>query len=716
MYKKLRYGLIALLAFVGLTASAQGVVFDFDNDYATLFPSLGLSDGNGSDEGDIYKDVTSTAIEGFTITVSAKEEEAEYPNRLWNGTNRLRMYSGTLTISGSESIENIEFTWGKGNISTTTGDLKGNVWTGSANTVVFNVLGSTQISKIVINGNAEAPEETEEDLNHGTADDPISVSEAIYAAEVVGKSESKEDFYVFGTISSIAADKNNGTPYTYSYKGNATYFIKDNSGNEFEIYQGKYFSGVSWEEGMPDIEDGDVVVVCGKIMNYGGHTPEFASGKSHLVLLNGEGYEDPTPVEPTIQNISVADFLEEPVSNNTWYRLTGMIKNLKDGDKYGNFDLEDATGSVYVYGVLSEKGGDKKLFQELVEQYGIQNGGYITIIGNRGYYAGKDQIQVANAYFEDYEAGVDPETYEVKVAEALEAAGALDEGETSFDFYQVTGIVVDDPEFERNPDKDNALYGNVNLNIADTKAGETLAIYRAMSLDNEPFTEDDLDLFAKGDIVTFKGKLKKFVKDDVTTLELVDGYLVSVASAPEAVSVELPESGLGTFCSAYPIIIDDQNVYIVKEILKDDAGEDYKATVEKIESGTVLAAGVGMIVQGSGTVIFEVSDEDGIEPEGNLLVGTLKPTEVELFTVYGLSDGAFCLCEGGTFPAEKAYLPLPLVETGAKISIDFGGMTTGISEVKAQDSANEIYTIGGIRVKNAQQKGIYIINGKKVVK
>ena len=129
MYKKLRYGLIALLAFVGLTASAQGVVFDFDNDYATLFPSLGLSDGNGSDEGDIYKDVTSTAIEGFTITVSAKEEEAEYPNRLWNGTNRLRMYSGTLTISGSESIENIEFTWGKGNISTTTGDLKGNVCT-----------------------------------------------------------------------------------------------------------------------------------------------------------------------------------------------------------------------------------------------------------------------------------------------------------------------------------------------------------------------------------------------------------------------------------------------------------------------------------------------------------------------------------------------------------------------------------------------------------
>ena len=85
MYKKLRYGLIALLAFVGLTASAQGVTFDFDNDYATLFPGMGLSDGNGSDAGDFYKDVTSTAIDGFTITVSPNDPDVSTtPNRLWS--------------------------------------------------------------------------------------------------------------------------------------------------------------------------------------------------------------------------------------------------------------------------------------------------------------------------------------------------------------------------------------------------------------------------------------------------------------------------------------------------------------------------------------------------------------------------------------------------------------------------------------------------------
>lgn len=707
MYKKLRYGLIALLAFVGLTASAQGVVFDFDNDYATLFPDLGLSDGSGSDAGDINKDITSTAISGFTITVSAKEEEATNPNRLWNGTNHLRVYSGTITVSGS-GIESIEFTWGKNNITTKTGELKGNVWSGNANTVVFTVLGNTQISKIVINGNAVAPTETEEDLNHGTEDDPISVSEAIYAAGVVGNAESKEDFYVVGTISSIVADKNTGTPYTYSYKGNATYYIKDALGNEFEIYQGKYFSGVSFAEGMTDIEEGDVVVVCGKIMNFGGHTPEFVKDKSHLVLLNGKGYEEPGPVVPTIQNITVEDFLAEPTSNDTWYRLIGMVTDLKDGNAFGNFNLKDKTGFVYVYGVLSEEGGDSGLFQELVKRYGIKNGGIITIVGNRGKQNGNPAMK--NAYFEDYEAGSDPETFEVNVADALDAASDLFENEKSFDYYQVTGYVVGEPSYERK-EEGNTLYGNVNLTIADTKDGtNTLNIYRANSLENEFFTEETLDLYHEGDLVTFFGKLQNYVKTDKETgaieqlYELVEGYLVKASA-----SLEMPASGLATFCSPYPIEIEDQNVYIVTQVGKD------KALVQKVDAG-IIESGTGLLVEGSGTVnIAYAYGEKGNALSENMLVGTLKEKSIAEGEAYILKDGAFHLSSAGSIPARKAYLPVDAA-SGAKLFIDFSGMTTAISEVKTQNESSEIYTIGGVRVKNAQQKGVYIINGKKVVK
>ena len=58
---------------------------------------------------------------------------------------------------------------------------------------------------------------------------------------------------------------------------------------------------------------------------------------------------------------------------------------------------EDSTGSVYVYGLLAEKGGEKKKFQDLVTAKGIKNGSKITIIGNRAEYKGT--AQVGNAYF-----------------------------------------------------------------------------------------------------------------------------------------------------------------------------------------------------------------------------------------------------------------------------------------------------------------------------
>lgn len=610
MYKKLRYGLIALLAFVGLTASAQGVTFDFDNDYATLFPGMGLS-SNSSNAGDITESVTTTAISGYTITVSAKEEGAKTPNRLWDGkSNRLRMYSGTLTIKGS-GIQSVEFTWGTNNITTQTGELKGNVWTGNANTVVFNVLSNTQISKIVINSNVAPPDVTEEDLNHGTENNPLSVSEAIEAAEVVGNAKSKEDFYVTGTISRIEVDKNNNnTPYTYSrklddgnYANNATYFISDGKGNEFEVYRGKYFSGKSWEEGLADIKVGDDVVVCGKIILFNGTdgpVPEFASGDSHLVLLNGKGYEEPAPVEPTV--------------------------------------------------------------------------------------------------------------YAVTVEDALEAASELDKNKTSFDLYKVTGYVVGTPVYKRSS-ATGELFGDVNLYIADEINGNpTLYIYQAKNKDNELFTESDLNQFTAGDKVTFIGNLKNYVKKDKETgveadplYELVDGYLLNYEISP-TVTITIPSSGHATFCPARPIMVDDQEVYVAKEIQED------KVVVERVSGA--IAAKVGLIVKGEGSVTFDV-EKSGEEPE-NLLVGVLDPTELEENEAYILVDGAFHPCNAGTFPAGKAYLPASAA-SGAKIII-FGDETTAINEVKTQNESSEIYTIGGIRVKNAQQKGVYIINGKKVVK
>ena len=133
---------------------------------------------------------------------------------------------------------------------------------------------------------------------------------------------------------------------------------------------------------------------------------EYAVAQDILVddasLVTSDGGIDdsgstPGPGTDEIKTVTIAEFNAAAESTSVWYKLTGTISNLSEGDLYGNFDLTDASGSVYVYGVLSEKGGAKKKFQELVSAHGITNGTTITIIGNRGSYGGK--IEVTNAYF-----------------------------------------------------------------------------------------------------------------------------------------------------------------------------------------------------------------------------------------------------------------------------------------------------------------------------
>ena len=148
-----------------------------------------------------------------------------------------------------------------------------------------------------------------------------------------------------------------------------------------------------------------------------------------------------------IKTVTVAEFIAAPVSTDVWYKLTGTISNLKDGDLYGNFDLTDATGSVYVYGLLSEKGGAKKLFQELVTKYGLTNGSTITIIGNRGEYNSK--IEVMNAYISvDGGNGGGGNTSStgtfdnpLTASQAYDLVAAMEKGKTSTEDYYVKGKI-----------------------------------------------------------------------------------------------------------------------------------------------------------------------------------------------------------------------------------------------------------------------------------
>ena len=160
---------------------------------------------------------------------------------------------------------------------------------------------------------------------------------------------------------------------------NTTYgniYITDATG-EVYVY-GVLNNGKSKEWAKLGINEGDIVTVVGPKTSYKG-SPQMAN-------VEVESFK-------AVKDITTAEFLTKSDDANTYYRMTGTIDGLKDGDLYGNFNIVDATGSVYVYGLLSGWGGPKKVFQEL----GLKNGDKVTIVGVKSSYKGSPQV--GSAFF-----------------------------------------------------------------------------------------------------------------------------------------------------------------------------------------------------------------------------------------------------------------------------------------------------------------------------
>ena len=100
-----------------------------------------------------------------------------------------------------------------------------------------------------------------------------------------------------------------------------------------------------------------------------------------------------------IETVTVAEFIAKPESTDVWYMLTGKISG-SINNTYGNFDLVDDTGTVYVYGLTSTKQEENdKSYASL----GLKAGDIVTLIGQRGSFNGK--IEVLNAYYVSHVPG-----------------------------------------------------------------------------------------------------------------------------------------------------------------------------------------------------------------------------------------------------------------------------------------------------------------------
>lgn len=96
----------------------------------------------------------------------------------------------------------------------------------------------------------------------------------------------------------------------------------------------------------------------------------------------------------TATPLTIAEFLAEEESADVYYELTGTVSNIVN-TTYGNFDLTDETGTIYVYGLTSTfQISNDKSFASL----NLVEGDLITIRGTRASYSGVAQMG-GPAYF-----------------------------------------------------------------------------------------------------------------------------------------------------------------------------------------------------------------------------------------------------------------------------------------------------------------------------
>ena len=222
----------------------------------------------------------------------------------------------------------------------------------------------------------------------GILESPMSPNQAnIFAGSLEKDMVYDQDIYIKGKIASIK--------YEFSAQyGTATFFISADGQNDFtfQCYSVNYLENKAWVEGNTQIKVGDEVIICGKVVNYKGNTPETSSKKAYIYSLNGktkeEGGDNPGP-QDDVTTATCAEILAG--TDGTFYRVTGKCVEIAN-TTYGNWYLEDATGRLYIYGTLDKEGNAGK--NNSIDVWGIEVGDELTVEGERTTY--KETVELKN--------------------------------------------------------------------------------------------------------------------------------------------------------------------------------------------------------------------------------------------------------------------------------------------------------------------------------
>lgn len=298
---------------------------------------------------------------------------------------------------------------------------------------------------------------------------------------------------------------------TVAYKGKGVYASVADEAKDWIIYKNTAFkAGVAtiFEKSPADtavitftVQPNPMVARQG-IVNLTSSTDDKNSTTQSVTIIQ----------EGAINTITSAEFNALEDADVPPYRIKGVVTRIvmdKDNpnayNQYGNFDVSDETGTVYVYGLLPEPGGEAK--QDVLTKQGVKLGDVITVVGPKSSYNGAPQMK--NAYYESHTS---------VTTTTADKFNALADGE---DLYLIKGA-IQNIAMDKNDNTKYNKYGN--FDVVD-ETGKVY-VYGIVPVSTEEGGQDILTTrgVKEGDIVTVVGPKASYNGSP----QMKNGYLVSV--------------------------------------------------------------------------------------------------------------------------------------------------------------------------------------------
>lgn len=392
-----------------------------------------------------------------------------------------------------------------------------------------------------------------QDTTTVTAKD-ATVAEVVELANALEAGASTKEYYrVKGVVSAVQTTAANLVSY-----GNINFTLMDATGT-IGCYYINYLNNQPFTSADQILHTGDTVTVVSQLKSYvnkntGEATPEMANGYIEAIVKYQSSGEitDVTFAEA----IAIKESLAKGATTPEAYRVKGVVTSVSSNEanltQYGNcnFYIADPTGAATEEITCWKTNWlENKPFTSYSDV--PTKGDTVVVVAPIQNYNGKAELlegyiesivrHVAAPVEIDDDTNLDVPAGTLSCAEAIALGKQLADNATSDAVYYIKGVVKNVETSQGGVEQ----YGNVIFDMVDNlEDTEIFKGYQVYAKDSAKFL--DARQIVPGNVVVVKSKIKKYVKDNVITIETVEkaAYIYSTTNTfvPEVVpEPEIPE-------------------------------------------------------------------------------------------------------------------------------------------------------------------------------